>query len=243
MKKNEKKERQEKNNRLLKIIIMILILIIILLLLCRCTRENEELKPTGNVDIFDIIFGNNTGSDCNCTCDKPDENGKCTTCNNTQTGGNSFGSSNPDDDGYFEGLYVYDDDKVFSQSTTLNIFTQTSYYVAKDRIAPGSQNTYQFVIRNNNNFGIKYSIDMAETNLQNINMKYRLRLNGRYIVGNENDYVSFDELNQYDVILNNQSSNEYELDWKWIESSNDTEIGENIGSKYRLDLVIRATKN
>ena len=45
------------------------------------------------------------------------------------------------------------------------------YHVLNGVIAPASENSYQFVIRNHNKFNIKYSLEFIEENKYNINMK------------------------------------------------------------------------
>ena len=91
-----------------------------------------------------------------------------------------------------------------------------------------------------NDFNIKYNLKAMQTNIYNINMKYRLKLNGDYVLGNDNEYVTADELKQYNIGLANNTYDVYTLDWKWFESSNDTEIGEDVNSFYRLDLQVTA---
>jgi len=71
-------------------------------------------------------------------------------------------------------------------------------------------------------------------------MKFRLKLNGVYVVGSNDEYVTADELFQYDMILADNNYDVYTLDWKWFEGPNDTEIGTNINSKYKLSLDIAA---
>ena len=137
-------------------------------------------------------------------------------------------------------VIVEDAESIFSTNTPIRIFTHSSYYIANDLIAPESQNSYQFVIRNNNDFKIKYNFDVQEENKYNINMKFRLKLNGVYVVGSNDEYVTADELFQYDMILADNNYDVYTLDWKWFEGPNDTEIGTNINSKYKLSLDIAA---
>ena len=153
-----------------------------------------------------------------------------------ETSQNNTGSGNK---GKFN-VVVYDDEKLFSNNAKLNIFTNTSYYVVEDKIAPTSENTYQFVIRNNNEFNIQYDFEAVETNEKNINMKYRLKRNGKYVLGNDNEYISVNELKQYNINLASKSYDVYTLEWKWFESSNDTEIGMDVTSKYSLFLKLSA---
>ena len=265
-------QNNEKNkDRTVLIVILILIaLIIIIFLLIKCLGliDHKQRIPTGNVDIYDIIFGNKTGNgSCNCGCGccgnnamlplTSDEEGQkqqgtqsgqncncnipgCTCgCNNNKI----IASTDSNDTNTTpKEVTVFDKETEYDYNTPLNIFKQTAYEVVEDKIAPASENTYQFVVRNNNDFNIMYNVEMTETNVYNVNMRYRLKLNGHYVVGNDKDYVSYEELNQYNIKLASNSHDVFSLDWKWFESSNDTAVGTSIDAHYRLDLKITATQ-
>ena len=83
---------------------------------------------------------------------------------------------------------------------------------------------------------------MEEDNPFNINMKYKLRSNNNYLVGSKDKYVDVSKLSQRNILIKANSSKEYSLDWKWIDSDNDTEIGENINSNYKLSINIGANQ-
>lgn len=231
-------EGNKENNKEKKIVLWILLLILIIIIIFLLIRsfgriDHNYLIPTGNVDIFDINFGKDN---CNCACNNCNYS-----CSNNSKPVNGEVTNNNDSDDKSNDVIVYDKDLVYSNNTKLNIFTQTSYHIVNDKIAPTSENSYQFVIRNNNDFNIKYNLEMIETNKYNINMKFRLKLNGKYVVGSDGKYVTASELNQYDMFLAGNKYDVYTLDWKWFESSNDTEIGTNIKSNYKLDLKITAS--
>lgn len=256
----EDKNSQEKRTILLFLILIALIIIIYLLIRCMGVIDHRPLTPTGNVDVFDIIFGKDTcGTNCNCNCNSPTcpstPSGGAGNTSNKPTGGTnieypSTGEPSTDEEDKpvqippeeQEGFLTYDKDIMYSQDTPLNIFTQTAYYVVEDKIAPASENSYQFVVRNNNDFNVIYNLTLKETNKYNINMKYRLKLNGKYVVGNDDEYVTYDKLNQYNISLASRNLDVYTLDWKWFESSNDTEIGSNIEANYQLALEITASE-
>lgn len=196
-------------------------------------------KPNNNTN-------NNITNNNNNDTDKPNNDTNNNVNNNTNKP-NDNTNNNDDNDKPSEtpeeeetGVTVFDEDTKYAYDTPLNIFTHTAYYVVEDKIAPGSENAYQFVIRNNNEFNIKYDIDMMETNDYNINMRYRLKLNNTYVVGNSDSWVTYEELQQADIALAAKTYDVYTLEWKWFEGSNDTEIGTNVNSKYKLDIKIFA---
>ena len=68
-------------------------------------------------------------------------------------------------------------------------------------------------------------------------MKYKLKKNDTYLIDH---YVSADELSASEIFLNNNQSDTYYLEWKWISSENDTQIGKTIDANYGLKIEIKA---
>ncbi len=214
MDERQRKERQ--NERLFVIVVLLLIIFVIIIFLLIKNLgfiDHKPLVPTGNVDIFDIVLNGDCGD---CECWKPE-----------------------DDEG---SVTVFDGDVIYSNNTQLNIFTRTAYEVVDGKIAPGGENSYQFIIRNNNTFNIMYSLTLIETNDYNINMKYRLKKNERYVSGDDDTWVTYDELKQDFQNLSSKNYDVYTLDWKWFESENDTQIGTDINSRYDLKIKISAVE-
>lgn len=229
-----------------KIIFTIICLIIIVILLYFLIRHLGLINlkiPTGNVNIFDINFieqgESNTTNDIGSL---ENLNGNYENSNNL----NLYLTQNKDNqqNRLSENLAVYDNQTVYENSTPLKIFENKSYYVKNDLIAPESENSYQFIIRNNNDFAIRYSLGFKEDNQYNINMKYRLKQDGKYIIGDDNNWVTASDLIQEGVALANYSYNVYTLDWKWFESDDktDTKIGTNIEANYGLQINIFASR-
>ena len=76
-----------------------------------------------------------------------------------------------------------------------------------------------------------------ETNQFNINMKYKLKKNDEYVI---DEYVSASELKLDEFSLNKGESDTFYLEWKWVSSSNDTEVGSNPSSSYQLSIEVYA---
>jgi len=66
-----------------------------------------------------------------------------------------------------------------------------------------------------------------EDNQDKVNIKYRLKENGKYIIGVDN-WVYYDQIVLEDVILNSKEADSYQLEWMWVSENNelDTSIGE-----------------
>lgn len=138
-----------------------------------------------------------------------------------------------------EQLNVYDNEKdpiEWNGSTDLQIFSKSIYNV-DGYIAPESENTYEFIVRNNTSYRIKYSITFIEDNIYHINMKYKLKKNDSYIYG---DYTNASGLTVSEFVLDPNENDTYYLDWKWISSDNDMEIGTNPEAKYGLRIEVEA---
>lgn len=243
----ETKDGKTRERTIIIILLVLIILIIMFFLLIKCFGkiDNNSKIPTGDVDIFDVIFEDislNNKCNCNNKCE-------CHTANNSDNSNSNINSYKPEcpvcenvSEIKNSEIVIYDNEKKYFKNTPLNIFTQTSYYVVNGVIAPTSENSYQFVIRNNNDFNIKYDLWMSEENEYDINMNYKLKLNGTYVVGDEKTYVSAKELKQYSNTLVGKNYDVYTLEWKWIESDNDTKVGTDINSNYKLNLKMSASQ-
>ncbi len=235
------KEDNEKKKRIDLIIKIILIIIIIILLLHNCCLIGKEKKnngktPTGNVDIIEITCDKDDV--CKVTEDRTIDDGKKNNNDNKTNdtkpvSGEDTEPYNDDDGGK---LIVYDKDITWHGDATARIFTNPRYDLG-DRIAPESSNTYQFVVKNGTKYNLKYNIDFIENNPYHINMKFKLKKNDTYIVDH---YVSANELKVTNALLNTETNDTYYLEWKWISSDNDTEIGLDPNSNYELTIDIKA---
>lgn len=239
------------------IIKIILVIIIILLLLHNCSLirkkadGNNNKTPTGNVDIFEIQCNKNS---CDTDIKKDDNNenndndttlpvnggsNNGTSNDNSDGSNNSNNSSTTTDDGKLE---ITDKDITWSSTNNLRIFSNPVYNM-NQKIAPESTNVYQFVINNNTKYDILYNINFVESNTYNINMKYKLKLGNVYIAGDENNWVSYDELKRTNINLSKSNKHTYYLEWKWVSSDNDTNVGKTINAGYNLSIEIKAEQN
>ena len=82
-----------------------------------------------------------------------------------------------------------------------------------------SINTYQETY-----LGIVFEIDEAgrEDNKDKVNIKYRLKENGKYIIG-EDDWVYYDQIVLENIILNSKEADSYQLEWMWVSENNELE--------------------
>ena len=186
--------------------------------------------PTGNIAMFYLDSKINDLSDNEIPEDLSDNENEL-----PLLGDEKNDSSKPNLD---KKLIVRDKNANWNAQTKLNIFENPAYEM-REKVAPGCSNSYEFYIINTNKFNIKHTITFLEINPMNVNMKYKLRENGKYIAGSEDKWLSYDELKSTNIVTANGQT-KYFLDWKWIESDNDTEIGASGDVKYILNINIYA---
>ena len=226
------------------VIMVLIIIIIILLLLNRCGRGESELSPTGNSDVFNIDI------DASCTCD---DNTKCDSKNNNSgnsskpSKGNKTSSNtnntvptwNDEDESENELGKVYVDDKNgnYLYHQKLNIF-ENPYFKYETKIAPGVSNSYAFEVHNDSDMNVKYYVEMYKECNYDLVLKYRLKRNGSYVLGDDSTWVKVEDLKTAFSNLNSGKTDKYVLDWKWEyedgRDSKDTYIGENMNDAYKL---------
>lgn len=252
------------------LIIVIIILLIHNCVLLKGIREKDNKKtPTGNVDIFEIDCTNKDTCDKKTKDDDStnkenskdsnisNDNNKSSN-NNSQKGSNDksqSGSSTTNDNNNNDNkddsdiddtdedleFKVLDNDKVWSSTNTLRIFSNPAYNF-EQKIAPESSNTYKFQVKNNTNYNVTYKINFIEKNTHHINMVYRLKRGNTYVAGSDDSWVSYNGLNLNNVTLNSKKSHTYYLEWKWKSSDNDNQVS-GIEDAYNLKIEIEAESN
>lgn len=139
-------------------------------------------------------------------------------------------------------LSVFDDIETWDNQVSLQIF-QNSYFKKYDNmIAPGVKGTYNFSIRNNTNLSITYQLNLSEDNGLGVNMKYRLKLDGQYISGDDNYWVRPSDIRLDKLKLNTNDGHKFQLEWKWddVDDEKDTSIGKQGNTEYKLFMNIYA---
>lgn len=239
------KNSEKYNKGLIAAVVILSITVCILLwLLLRPTPEPGR-TPTGHVDVFDIRIGilcrNADGSSC---YDDEDDFVPEVTPGGRQSNDSEEkkinGKTNTDVER--EGI-VYADDRngryVYQKS--LKIFENAAFEYT-NKIAPGVSNSYDFKVHNETDNAIRYNIEFVEDSEYAINMHYRLKREGDYIIGSDSEWVGASELASAMKELPIDGVDSYTLDWEWPYESGrdalDTEIGEKMTSEYSLEIKI-----
>ena len=231
---------EKRGYRAALIIILLLLTIAFLVWLLLRPQSGAKRIPTGNVDIFNI--------NVNCSCgpakkdDKEDEDDCDDDDNSAIISYSGLINNRKNTTVHDEGIvYADDNNGWYVYQRDLKIFENVAFqYTSK--IAPGVSNSYDFRVHNTTLKAINYSINFEETSEYAINMHYRLKREGNYVVGDDDTWVSASELISAMKYLSSNSTDNYTLDWEWPYEGGtdvaDTEAGEKMASEYSLGIKI-----
>lgn len=136
-------------------------------------------------------------------------------------------------------IKISEDGTDWNELKELRIF-YNEFYEDEPKIAPGVSGEYKYTVENNWDKDVIYHMNFSEENPLNINMVYKLKDDGKYVFGDENTWVSHDDLNKPDIVIESGETHIYTLEWKWEHSDNDTQIGETEGAKYKIFIKVYA---
>ena len=254
-------DKLNKINNYKNIIIILLIIIIIILLLHGCEETGHKQLFKNNYDVYEIDCECDKPIDEDKSKDieepkkdnsKKDEekkgsSGKSEIANDSPEKSETNKDNNQDnkegttteenentttDDKEF---IVFDNDQVWSNTSKLHIFENPEFDM-EEIIAPGSTNSYKFYIRNKKKCNMAYKISFEEVNPYHINMKYKLKYEGNYIIDH---WVDYTELETEIKRLNSNEEREYILEWLWDHQDDvDTIAGNSMDANYKLNITI-----
>lgn len=114
--------------------------------------------------------------------------------------------------------------KEVTKNTELDIFKNEKFNGQKI-IAPNSKGSATFCVENTANTEMICNLKFTEETENPINMKYRLKIDNKYVVGNANKYEDLEKLNLKDILMQRKSINMYTIEWYWEDSDKeDTEV-------------------
>lgn len=144
---------------------------------------------------------------------------------------------------YTDGIVATEDDIGIEKDTKLNIFNNEKFEGEKI-IAPHSQGTYKFYIKNKSNRDINYNIKFSDEMKKFVNMKYRLKIDNIYIRGNEEGYTTIENLDVNNITVPKDSINVFTLEWYWEDNDElDTKVGTSEERYYTINLKIEASQD
>jgi hypothetical protein len=237
-----KQQEQKRSNGILTAVVVLLLVVIGVLLWLLLRPQPEPTKiPTGNVDVFDIRISCICKGEDGEECDDDDESTPGPEGYKGYSGSTINGQTdtNVDDDGI---VYVDDKNGWYVYQKNLQIF-QNAAFEYTNKIAPGVSNSYDFKVHNETKKSIRYNVQFEEESEYPVNMLYRLKRGGSYVVGDESTWVSANDLTVSALkILASDGIDTYTLDWKWPyeggKDAADTTAGQNMTSEYSLGIKI-----
>jgi hypothetical protein len=133
-------------------------------------------------------------------------------------------------------IIVTSEGEKWKKNKYLNIFYNSVYN--SNKIAPGVSGLYNFSIENRLSKNYLYDIEFEEDNEHGINLMYRLKRNGYYVVGNSETWVKTDKIYLKNILLESELSDVYTLEWFWVDSNNDSAVGKIENAEYKLKISI-----
>ena len=232
--KNEESNRSQKK-QIIYLIIAALILLYVSLFFIHNIIDRGQIKDT---ESGTIIFPGKIDTD--------DINNQ-TNNNTNNNGNNNNGNNNGGNNG---GKIVDNSDRIkvkqygtqpFEELKELDMF-RNFYFHDEAIIAPGVKGSYNFTVENDTINNYKYNITFTEENPYKVNMVYKMKLNGEYIVGSATEWKRHEDFTKYELPLNSPTVDLYEIEWKWEDTDYDTEIGETPGAYYKMHVDVQATR-
>lgn len=111
-------------------------------------------------------------------------------------------------------INVYQKDINVIKNTPIDIFNNEKYDGRKI-IAPSSRGSAKFGVKNVSNGDIIYDVGFTDQSNYLVNMKYKLKIDNIYIVGDKDHYVTLDQMKVNDITVINGSNNVFTIEWYW----------------------------
>lgn len=219
------------------------------------TINSEENKPSDNIENSGGVNSSNNGinseenNQSNNTINSNGNNSSNSTVNSGENkpSNNEIGSENnkPSDGG--DDIVINNTDRFhIKQGSTewkelkeLDMFKNSTF---QDRaiIAPGVTGKYNFTIENDSDVPFNYKMSFTEENPYNVNMVYKLKSNGVYVLGSENEWATHEQLTRANIVIDSLKTDLYTVEWRWEDTDYDTQIGETEGANYKMHVEVDA---
>lgn len=199
-------------------------------------NSNEEDNIRENMNRTNSVTTTNNGSQNN----DNSNNGNNDNNGNNNDHGNKDNDDKDDEPEYDKIILVKSENKIWRENTELNIFANKEFN-NQNIIAPESKGQYKFIIenKNQNSSPILCNIEYSEINEKNINMLYKIKINGEYI-----DNAQWKKIDEFKIEnLEIKDNATCTLEWRWADAPNDTEIGESSYADYKLGISITGIAN
>ena len=106
------------------------------------------------------------------------------------------------------------------------------------KVYPGKMGKYYFDITNNDTISSDIFVSFTEQGFADIPMQYRLRSTGSYLCGDEDTWITIDELRINGTRIAGKETAKFVLEWRWYDDGTRDEKDTQIGSKDSSNYVI-----
>lgn len=133
---------------------------------------------------------------------------------------------------------------VWQQNTEISLFADRTGSGENRKLMPGSKGSYEFLVSNRNTYGIAYRMQISAPPGQLLlPLRYRLKSDDRYLCGDQDTWMTADQLAAATVTLSSGEEREYLLEWQWLFAGGndilDTKIGSAADLEYRVIVMIQ----
>lgn len=110
----------------------------------------------------------------------------------------------------------------------------------EDIVWPGATGEYQFKLENTCKMALLYDVKFSEENKYDVPMRFRLKLDGDYVAGSKDVWLTAEELNVETQKLMPERKDVYTLEWTWLEEDDehDTKLGAEAIAEYTFVITI-----
>ena len=144
-----------------------------------------------------------------------------------------------------QGMVVIDKDQTWTNNTQINLFEENE--LGNRLVYPGVAGKYSFTVKNTGLYDHNATVRIQDTNDFHIPLDIRMKRDGVYVLGNEDNWVDSATYESEDYLMKPQSDSVYEIEWKWDfeagQDPRDTSLGYNAHFEkepYLLNITVNA---
>ena len=125
---------------------------------------------------------------------------------------------------------------VWQQNTEISLFADRTGAGENRKLMPGSKGSYEFLVSNRNTYGVAYRMQISAPSGQLLlPLRYRLKSDDRYLCGDQDTWLTADQLAAATVTLSPGEEREYLLEWQWLFAGGNDRLDTIIGSAADLE--------
>lgn len=116
-------------------------------------------------------------------------------------------------------VIVFDKKYAWTDSTVIDLFERNE--LGNQLVFPGVTGQYSFTVRNKSAISKECEVIIEDENNFAVPLDVRIKKDGEYIIGSENEWAVSAAFDSDIYMIEPESDNVYELEWKWDFYNND----------------------